>query len=142
MPRVSKPLYRANVRLDRNDAGVICPLRPALAIVPTSPSPSPGGSSTPSTPSTPTPRPQPSQPSRTPDNSSTGCVTPSEFASAREGMSVSQVSELFGVSGTVTAQSSAFGTTIELRDYPACTEFGAVSIAFTDGRLTSKAAVF
>lgn len=142
MPRVSRPLYRANVRLDRNDGGVICPLKPALAIVPTSPAPSPGGSSAPSAPSVPTPAPKPSQPSRTPDNPSSGCVSPSEFASAREGMSVSQITELFGVSGTIMAESSAFGTTIELRDYPACTEFGAVSVVFTDGRLTSKAAVF
>ena len=138
MPRVSKPLYRENTRLDRGNRGVICPLKPALAIVATPPTPSPGAPSAPSA----TPTPQASQPSRSPDNSTAGCVSPSEFASAREGMSVSQVSELFGVSGTITAESSGFGTTIVLRDYPACTEFGAVSVVFTDGRLTSKAAVF
>lgn len=138
MPRVSKPIYRANTRLDRDNEGVICPLKPALAFVATAPAPSPAVPSAPSA----APAPQGSSPSRTPDNSAGGCVSPSEFASAREGMSVAQVSELFGVSGTVTAESSAFGTTVVLRDYPACTEFGAVSVVFTDGRLTSKAAVF
>lgn len=142
MPRVSRPLYKANSRLDRTDSGVICSLKPALPIAATSPAPSP----TPSAPSAPapaTPTPQPSTPARTPTgNDSAGCVTPSEFAAAREGMTVSQVTELFGVSGTVSAESSGFGTTIVIRDYPACTEFGAVSVLFTDGRLSTKSAVF
>lgn len=130
-PRVSRPLFRANPKLDRDKDGVICPAR--------APIPLPGG--TPS--ATPTPAPSDSTPATPPaSGDSSGCVTAAEFGSVREGMTVSQVESIFGATGTVTATSSAFDTTVELRDYPACTEFGAVSLVFTNGTLTSKAGIF
>ena len=56
-------------------------------------------------------------------------------------MTVSQVEGIFGVSGTVTATSTALDTTVDVRDYPACKEFGPVSLVFTNGTLTSKAGI-
>lgn len=77
-----------------------------------------------------------------PPASAAGCVTPREFAKARNGMSVTQVASLFGTKGRVTAKSSGYGMTIVIRDYTACTQFGAVSMLFENGRLTTKSAVF
>jgi hypothetical protein len=71
-----------------------------------------------------------------------GCVTPSEFARARTGMTSAQVARVFGTYGRVATKSSGYGTTIIIRDYKACTQFGAVSVLFTNGRLTTKSSVF
>ena len=71
-----------------------------------------------------------------------GCVTPQEFAKARTGMSVGQIASLFGTNGKLTTKSQGFGTTITIRSYPACTQFGAVSVLFTNGALTTKSGVF
>ena len=137
-PRLSRPIYNANKNLDRKNTGVICPLRPAIAL--------PTGVSapvvTPAPAATPAPTPA-AQPTRQPESqNSSGCVTPQEFAEVREGMSVSRVAEIFGVAGTITAESSGFGTTVIIRNYPACTEFGVVSVLFTNGTVTTKSGVF
>ena len=137
-PRLSRPIYSANQNLDRKELGVICPLRPAI--------PLPNAVSAPVTAPTPaaTPTPTPAaQPTRQPESlTSAGCVTPQEFAEVREGMSVARVAEIFGVGGTIAAESSGFGTTVIIRNYPACTEFGVVSVLFTDGAVTTKSGVF
>ena len=74
--------------------------------------------------------------------SAAGCVSPGEFSKAKTGMSVSQVARLFGTNGRVMTKSSGYGNTIVIRDYDACTQFGAVSMLFENGRLSTKSAVF
>ena len=141
-PRLSRPIYNANQNLDRKNIGVVCPLRPAIPL-PSGVS-APAATPTPAAPPAATPAPTPTaQPTRQPEaQNSAGCVTPQEFAEVREGMSVARVAEIFGVSGTIAAESSGFGTTVIIRSYPACTEFGVVSVLFTNGTLTTKSGVF
>ena len=137
-PRLSRPIFNANKNLDRKNIGVICPQRPAI--------PLPSGVGTPvvtPTPSATQPPTPAAQPTRQPEaQNSAGCVTPQEFAEVREGMSVARVTEIFGVSGTIAAESTGFGTTVVIRNYPACTEFGVVSVLFTNGTVTTKSGVF
>lgn len=73
---------------------------------------------------------------------SKGCVTQAEFAKAKPGMTQKRIKKLFGTNGKVSAKSSSFGITITMRDYRACTQFGAVSLLFQNGRLETKSAVF
>ena len=75
-------------------------------------------------------------------SASKGCVTQQEFAKAKPGMSTSRVAQLFGTRGTVMSEASGFGTTIIIRDYKACTQFGAVTVLFENGKLQTKSAVF
>lgn len=75
-------------------------------------------------------------------SASRGCVTQQEFASAKPGMSTARVAQLFGTRGTVMSETSGFGTTIIIRDYKACTQFGAVTVLFENGKLQTKSAVF
>jgi hypothetical protein len=77
-----------------------------------------------------------------PANATKGCVTPKEFAKAKTGMSVSAVAKLFGTNGKVLAESEAFGVKVVMRDYKACTSFGAVSVMFSNGKLESKSGIF
>ncbi len=71
-----------------------------------------------------------------------GCVTPREFARAKTGMTMAQVHAIFGTKGRESARTEGFGITIVMRDYEACTAYGAVSVMYENGRLTSKASVF
>ena len=80
--------------------------------------------------------------SLTPASAKKGCVTPKEFAKAKTGMSVSAVAKLFGTNGNVMAESEAFGIKVVMRDYKACTTFGAVSVMFSNGKLESKSGIF
>lgn len=69
---------------------------------------------------------------------SPGCVTYSEYKRAKTGMTVSQVAKLFGTKGKQSSKSSNFGITVEIRSYNGCTQFGVVSVLFTNGRLDTK----
>lgn len=75
-------------------------------------------------------------------HASKGCVTPQEFNKAKIGMSESAISKLFGTKGRVSAKSKSFGITVTMRAYKACTQFGAVSILFTNGKLETKSGLF
>ena len=71
-----------------------------------------------------------------------GCVTPKEFSKAKTGMSIKAVAKLFGTNGSEMSRTEGFGTVIVIRDYKACTTFGAVTIMFTDGKLETKSGIF
>ena len=73
---------------------------------------------------------------------SAGCVTPKEFARAKAGMSMSQVHRIFGTKGRESARTEGYGITIVIRDYDACTQFGAVSVLYENGVLSTKSGVF
>lgn len=75
-------------------------------------------------------------------NASKGCVTQKEFAKVKPGMSQARVAKIFGTKGKVSTQSSAFGTTIAIRDYKPCTQFAAVSILFENGKVQTKTGIF
>lgn len=77
-----------------------------------------------------------------PANASKGCVTPKEFGKAKTGMSVKAVAKLFGTNGSEMSRTEGFGSVIVIRDYKACTSFGAVTIMFTNGKLETKSGVF
>lgn len=77
-----------------------------------------------------------------PASSARGCVSPDEFAKAKTGMSVSQVAKIFGTNGKVMSKTSGYGITIIIRDYDACTQFGAVSVLYENGRLQTKSGIF
>ena len=77
-----------------------------------------------------------------PAQASKGCVTPKEFGKAKTGMSVKAVAKLFGTNGSEMSRTEGFGTVIVIRDYKACTSFGAVTIMFTDGKLETKSGIF
>jgi hypothetical protein len=70
------------------------------------------------------------------------CVTRAEFRNVHRGMSKAAVHRVFDTSGRRSAISHAGGYTFEIRSYRACTQFGAISIGFENGRLQSKSAVF
>lgn len=69
---------------------------------------------------------------------SKGCVTYSEYKRAKSGMTVAQVARLFGTKGKQSSKSSSFGITVEIRSYDGCTQFGVVSVLYTNGRLDTK----
>jgi hypothetical protein len=69
---------------------------------------------------------------------SPGCVTYAEYKKAKTGMTVKQVAQLFGTKGKQSSRSSSFGITIEIRSYDGCTQFGVVSVLYTNGRLDTK----
>lgn len=71
-----------------------------------------------------------------------GCVTQGEFAKAKKNMTKKRVHAIFGTKGTRSAISSGGGFTFEIRSYKTCTPYGAVSVGFENGRLSSKSAVF
>jgi hypothetical protein len=70
------------------------------------------------------------------------CVDQSEFRRARRGMTKAQVARLFDTAGKRDAISSGGGFKFEIRSYKACSRFGAVSIAYNNGRLSNKTAIF
>lgn len=45
---------------------------------------------------------------------------------------------MFGTKGKQSSKSSSYGTTIEIRSYDGCTQFGVVSVLFMNGRLDTK----
>ena len=53
-------------------------------------------------------------------------------------MTIRQVAQMFGTKGKQDAKSTSFGTTVEIRSYKGCTQFGVVTVLYTDGRLTTK----
>lgn len=69
---------------------------------------------------------------------SAGCVTYAEYKRAKAGMTVKQVAKLFGTRGKQASKSSSFGITVEIRNYNGCTQFGVVSVLYTNGRLDTK----
>lgn len=69
---------------------------------------------------------------------SPGCVTYSEYKRAKSGMTIAQVAKLFGTKGKQSSKSSSFGITVEIRSYDGCTQFGVVSVLYTNGRLDTK----
>lgn len=71
-----------------------------------------------------------------------GCVTQKEFRQVKKGMTKRKVARIFDTKGTQDAISSAGGYTFEIRSYRACTQFGAVSIGFANGKLDVKSAIF
>lgn len=78
----------------------------------------------------------------TPAQASKGCVTPKEFSKAKTGMSIKSIAKLFGTNGSEMSRTEGFGTVVVIRDYKACTSFGAVTIMFTDGKLDTKSGIF
>ena len=73
---------------------------------------------------------------------SKGCVTAQEFAKAKTGMTPAQITKLFGTKGKETTRSEILDTVLSIRSYKTCTQFGAVSISFQDGKLQSKTGIF
>lgn len=69
---------------------------------------------------------------------SKGCVTYSEYKRAKSGMTIAEVAKLFGTKGKQSSKSSSFGITVEIRSYDGCTQFGVVSVLYTNGRLDTK----
>lgn len=67
-----------------------------------------------------------------------GCVTYAEYKKVKSGMTVAKVAKLFGTKGKQSAKSEAYGITVEIRTYNGCTQFGVVSVLFTNGRLDTK----
>jgi hypothetical protein len=71
-----------------------------------------------------------------------GCVSQAEFAKVKNGMSVSRVAALTGTNGTRSVYSKSGSYSFEVRSYKACTQFGVVSIGYTNGLVASKTGVF
>lgn len=69
---------------------------------------------------------------------SKGCVTYSEYKRAKTGMTIAEVARLFGTKGKQSSKSSSFGITVEIRSYNGCTQFGVVSVLYTNGRMDTK----
>ena len=70
------------------------------------------------------------------------CVSSAEFRKIKSGMSMTQVKNLTGTGGTIATQAGTGAYKIVIRNYKACTQFGAVSVGFMGGRVTSKSGVF
>jgi len=71
-----------------------------------------------------------------------GCVTQGEFRKAKKGMRIKKVHRIFGTKGKREALPKGYGITIEIRGYKTCTKYGAVSVLFENGKLSTKSAVF
>jgi len=74
--------------------------------------------------------------------SADSCVSSSEFSRLRTGMTESQVGALTGTNGTVFTAAGSGKYRIVIRNYKTCTKYGAVSISFMGGKLSSKSGVF
>jgi len=77
-----------------------------------------------------------------PAMASPGCVTQQEFKKIRNGMSKAQVAKLVGTKGKLFSAAGSGSYRFEIRSYKACTEFGAVSIGFMGGKVSSKTGLF
>ena len=75
-------------------------------------------------------------------HASPGCVTQKEFQQVKKGFKKKRVHNIFDTAGKRQDISKGGGVTFEIRSYRACTQFGAVSIGFQNGKLQSKSAVF
>ena len=71
-----------------------------------------------------------------------GCVSQKEFRQAKKGMKAKKVHAIFDTKGKRDAISHAGGYTFEIRSYRACSRFGAVSVGYENGKLSTKSAVF
>ena len=70
------------------------------------------------------------------------CVSSAEFGKIRNGMTEAQVKSLTGTNGTVVTAAGSGKYRIVIRNYKACTKYGAVSMGFMGGKLSSKTGVF
>ena len=70
------------------------------------------------------------------------CVSSSEFGRIKNGMTEAQVKSLTGTNGTVFTAAGSGKYKIVIRSYKTCTKYGAVSISYMGGKLTSKSGVF
>ena len=70
------------------------------------------------------------------------CVSSAEFGKIRNGMTEAQVKSLTGTGGTVVTAAGSGKYRIVIRNYKACTKYGAVSMGFMGGKLNSKTGIF
>jgi hypothetical protein len=70
------------------------------------------------------------------------CVSNKEFSKIKNGMTESQVKKLTGTNGKVDASAGSGKYKVVLRSYKTCTKYGAVSISYMGGKVSSKAGVF
>lgn len=70
------------------------------------------------------------------------CVTKAEYRQVHRGMAKGRVHRVFDVRGRRVAFSKHRRVTSEIRRYRTCRRRSAVSIAFGNGRLTAKSAVW
>jgi hypothetical protein len=70
------------------------------------------------------------------------CVSNNEFSKIRNGMTESQIKRLTGTNGQVVSAAGAGKNRIVIRNYKACTKFGAVSILYWGGKVNSKSGIF
>jgi hypothetical protein len=70
------------------------------------------------------------------------CVSSKEFGKIKNGMTESQVKTLTGTNGTVFTSAGSGKYKIVIRNYKACSKFGAVSIGYMGGKVNSKSGIF
>lgn len=70
------------------------------------------------------------------------CVSKREFRHVHRGMSKGRVHHVFDVKGRRVSFSRHDGTTSEIRRYRPCRRRSAVSVAFSNGHLSAKSAVW
>ena len=71
-----------------------------------------------------------------------GCVTRGEYRSVSKGMAKWRVASIFDTRGSRQVYSTSGGYSIEIRNYRTCLPYSVVSIAFENGRLSNKTAVW
>jgi hypothetical protein len=71
-----------------------------------------------------------------------GCVARSEYRSVSKGMSKRHVANIFDTAGSRMSIASSGGYTVEIRSYKTCLQFSSVVIAYENGRLSNKSAVW
>ncbi len=70
------------------------------------------------------------------------CVTKAEFRHVHAGQSKARVHRNFDTRGRRIAFSQVDGTTSEIRRYRTCRRHSSISIAFSNGRVTVKSALW
>jgi hypothetical protein len=70
------------------------------------------------------------------------CVSNKEFSKIKKGMTESQIKNLTGTNGKVISSAGSGKNKIVIRNYKACTKYGAVSILYWGGKVNSKSGVF
>lgn len=71
-----------------------------------------------------------------------GCVTRAEYGAVKKGFTKARVANIFDVAGKRQAFATSGGFTSEIRSYKTCQRFSAVSIAYDNGKLSAKSAVW
>jgi hypothetical protein len=71
-----------------------------------------------------------------------GCVTQAEFKKIKNGMTKKRVAKIFGTPGEVFSAAGKGRYRVEVRNYEACSEFGAVSVGFIANKVESKTGFF